>query len=365
MRKKLSITRHSLRGVEFFNSQEIILSKEITVPNPFITWNKTLTKEGIKIVSVEPINQVVEKAGSEVNFGRWNERWDEIRVDFLDERTFRTGYELKKKMKNKNIPLKAVIEKQNPNQSYSYEDIDSVVHNIKPNTFPNQVPAGPNSYDPDKFKELTFTFLNYLSLSLFKKPFTEELPPVLIDGQLTKYYYKNIFIATNIFVMSSPIPPMNRLYDKHKNYCYQKEIVQSAMKWLLYDHFYRYSVQYNAYMTLPIIEYYDKNENTANILVTHEQNQSSFLSALDIEPYEYDVPFQSYVIVENEKNVVIMFTAPQLKDNGTFHRDCFIQKQIWKGTIEEWRKKIKNLYRYVDPSYPLYPLKEAYELLIE
>ena len=74
MKKKLSITRHSLRGVQFLNSQEIILSKEIIVPNPFITWNKTLTKEGIRIVSIEPINQVVQKARGEVNCGRSNER---------------------------------------------------------------------------------------------------------------------------------------------------------------------------------------------------------------------------------------------------------------------------------------------------
>ena len=366
MTKHLSITRHSFRGVTFFNSQKIILSKEIMVPNPFITWNKELTEEGIKIVQIKPINNSVQKAYHELNLGEWDEIWDEIRVDFLNERTFRTGYELKKKIKRMDVRLNAVIEKQIPNKTYSYDDIDYVVHDINPDTFPNQVPGGSNSYDPDKVKELTFTFLNYLSLSLLKKPFTEELPQVLIDGKLSEYYYNNIYIATIIFVMSSPIPPMNRLYDKNKKYCYQKEIVQSAMKWLLYSQINRYSLQYRVYMTLPIIEYYDNmNDNSANILVTHEGNQLFFLSALGLAPYPYNIPFQSYIIIENENNVIIMFTAPQLKDNGTFNKDCFVQKQIWKGTKEEWRKKIKNLYNYVDPSYPLYPVKEAYELLIE
>lgn len=38
---------------------------------------------------------------------------------------------------------------------------------------------------------------------------------------------------------------------------------------------------------------------------------------------------------------------------------------IWKGTIQEWKEKIQNLYTYVNPSYPLYPMKKAYELLIQ
>lgn len=101
MTKHLSITRHSLRGVNFYHSQKIVLSKKITVPNPFITWNKKLTEEGIKIVQIEPINNSVQKAYHELNLGIWDEIWDEIRVDFLSERTFQTGYELKKKMKKK------------------------------------------------------------------------------------------------------------------------------------------------------------------------------------------------------------------------------------------------------------------------
>lgn len=364
MTKNLSITRHSFRGIEFFNSQKIILSKEIMVPNPFITWNNNLTEEAVKFVNIKPINNSVHTAYYELNIAKWDEIWDEIRVDFLKERTFRTGYELKKKMKN--VRLNAVIEKQIPKKIYSYDDIDYVVHDINPDTFPNQVPGGSNSYDPDKVKELTFTFLNYLSLSLLKKPFTEELPQVLIDGKLSEYYYNNIYIATIIFVMSSPIPPMNRLYDKNRKYCYQKEIVQSAMKFLLYIQMNQYSLQYKVYMTLPIIEYFEKmKDNSSNILVTHDVNQFFFLSALGLTPYQYNIPFQSYIIVENENHVIIMYTAPQLTDNGTFNKDCFVQKQIWKGTKEEWRKKIKNLYNYVDPSYPLYPVKEAYELLVE
>jgi hypothetical protein len=59
-----------------------------------------------------------------------------------------------------------------------------------------------------------------------------------------------------------------------------------------------------------------------------------------------------------------MFTAPQLKDNGKFNKDCFVQKNL-EGYKRRMDKKYKNLYNYVDSSYPLYSLKEAYELLIE
>jgi len=60
-----------------------------------------------------------------------------------------------------------------------------------------------------------------------------------------------------------------------------------------------------------------------------------------------------------------MFVAPRIGKDGVISKNYFVQTIIWKGSLNEWNQKIAKMYSYVSEKYPLYPVKEAYELLIE
>ena len=116
---------------------------------------------------------------------------------------------------------------------------------------------------------------------------------------------------------------------------------------------------------MPVIQYLNQmNYGNSRILLTHDIKQLNLMRSMEIKPYKYNIPFQSYIIIQSSKNVCVLYTAPKIQSNGTFSTNCFIRKIIWKGTIEEWENKITKMYSYVSNLYPLYPVEEAYEILI-
>lgn len=365
--KVLCITRHSMRGVSFLNSQKIPLPNDIILPNPFIAWNQDLSCEGYSLINIEMIDSTVKDGFEQLKLGEWNKKWDEIRVDFLTQRTFLTGKLLKSKIINKS-KLTAVIDKKNPQQKFEYstQDIDAVVYPVNPGDFPNQPPTTPTSITEDKMKENTGELLNLLNLALKDKPFIGDLPPVFINGILNTFYSIDINLAGDTIIMSSrPIPPLNKLYNTQKKYKYQKELVESCAKWAVYYLYNYFPLQFCIYQSIPVIQYLDKMDyNSAKILSSHDYNQLVLMRSLEIEPYPFDIPFQSYIIIMSTSEVCIMYVAPKIGDCGVICKNSYVKKMIWKGTLDDWNKKIAKMYSYVDSIYPLYPVKEAYELLI-
>lgn len=366
--KVLCFTRHSMRGVSFVNSQKIPLPNDIILPNPFIAWNQDLSCEGPSLIKIEMINSTVQDGFEQLKLGEWNKKWDEIRVDFLTQRTYLTGKLLKSKIVSAKPKLTAVIDKTAPEQKFEYstQDIDAVVYPVDPGDFPQQPPTTPSAITENKMKEYTREFLNWLNLALKEKPFTGDLPPVFINGNLNTFYSVDVNIAGDTIVMSSrPIPPLNKLFSTSKKYKYQKELVESAAKWAVYYLFNLNSTQYCIYQSLPVIQYLDKMEyNKSKILSSHDYNQLVLLRSLEIEPYPLDIPFQSYIIIQSEKEVCIMYVAPKIGDCGVICKNSNVKTMIWKGSLEDWNRRIAKMKTYIDPNYPLYPVNEAYELLI-
>jgi len=367
--KVLCFTRHSMRGVfSFINSQEILLPNDIILPNPFIAWNQDLSCEGPSLINIEMIDSAVQDGFELLKLGNWNKKWDEIRVDFLTQRTYLTGKLLKNKIISNKPKLTAVIDKKNPEQKFKYsnQDIDAVVYPVDPGDFPQQPPITPSSINEDKMKENTREFLNWLNLALKDKPFIGDLPPVFINGTLNTFYSVDVNIAGDTIVMSSrPIPPLNKIFTTTKKYKYQKELVKSATKWAVYYLYYFTSTQYGVYQSLPVIQYLEKMEyNTAKILSSHDYNQLVLLRSLEIEPYPFDIPFQSYIIIQSQSEVCIMYVAPTIGENGVICKNSYVKKMIWKGSLEDWNRRIAKMKTYIAPNYPLYPVKDAYELLI-
>lgn len=367
--KVLSITRHSMRGVPFFNSQEISLSNDLILPNPFLCWDDNISQAGIELVNAKCINACVQMGLKELHLGKWRKEWEEIRTDFLSERTFFTGKILKQKLRDAHIPITAVIDKENPNQLYAYNstNYDAVTFDMGAGKFSTNVPPFPSNIDSSILQAKTRDFLNWLSLSILKKPFTGELPDVYIDGQLNPFYTTNVSVAAYLISMTSfPQPPLNKIFKNNEYYPHQRDVVKSACKWLNYALTNYYSTQFIVYNSFPIIEFLDHMEfnNKGRIIISHDIRQFQFLRALDIESYPENLPFQSYVIVQSRDQVCLLYTAAKISKQGVYQKP-FIKKLIWKGTLGEWQAKIQNMSTYVNPIYPLYPIKEAYELNID
>ena len=371
--KILCMTRHSARGLNFLNSQEINLPNQIKIPNSFLAWNENLLEDADKLIHIDSINKCVQLGLKTVglSISNFNNKWDEIRCDFTEQRTFETGRILKDKIKNKKPKLTAVIDKQQPSEIYLYKNnkinIDSVTSIINPGDFLQQPPSEPTSISPEIFGKLSVNFLNYLNLALKNKKFTGNVDPVIVNGELSlSPLYININIAVDTIIMSAiQIPPLNKIYKTIKKFKYQKELLQVACMWIRYYFTYQYPLQYCIYESMPIIQYLNKmNYGNSRILLTHDIKQLRLMRSMEIKPYKYNIPFQSYIIIQSSKNVCVLYTAPKIQSNGTFSTNCFVRKIIWKGTIEEWENKITKMYSYVSDLYPLYPVKEAYELLI-
>lgn len=367
--KVLSITRHSMRGVPFFNSQEIPLTDDLILPNPFLSWDENLTQAGIDLINAKCINDCVQMGLKELHLGKWHKEWEEIRVDFLSERPFLTGKILKQKLRNPHIKLTAVIDKDHPTQLYTYNssNYDSVSFDMGAGRFPTHVPPFPSNIESSILQEKTRDFFNWLSLSILKKPFTGELPDVYIDGQLNPFYTTNVSVAANLISMTSfPQPPLNKIFKNNEFYPHQREVSKSACKWLNYVLTNYYATQFIVYNSFPIIEFFNHMElnNKGRIILSHDLRQFQLLRALDIESYPENLPFQSYIIIQTTDQVCLLYTAAKISKQGAYQKP-FIKKVIWKGSLEEWQAKIQHMTSYVDPIYPLYPIKEAYELNID
>jgi hypothetical protein len=86
---------------------------------------------------------------------------------------------------------------------------------------------------------------------------------------------------------------------------------------------------------------------------------------MNICPYKYDIPFQSYIIIQSEKTVKILYVAPKFsKKTNTFIQDKYTSKIIWNGSIYEWNQKTENMKQYLDPSQSEFNVKDAYPLFI-
>lgn len=365
--KILCMTRHSARGLNFFNSQEINLPNQIKIPNYFFAWNENLQEDADKLIHIDSINKCVQLGLKTVGLSsNFNNKWDEIRCDFSQQRTFETGRILKDKIKNKKPKLTAVIDKQQPSEIYLYKK-DSVTSIINPRDFLQQPPSEPTSISPEIFGKLSVNFLNYLNLALKNKKFTGNVDPVIVNGELSlSSLYININVTVDTIIMSAiQIPPLNKIYKTIKKFKYQKELLQVACMWIRYYYTYQYPIQYSIYESMPVIQYLNQmNYGNSRILLTHDIKQLNLMRSMEIKPYKYNIPFQSYIIIQSSKNVCVLYTAPKIQSNGTFSTNCFIRKIIWKGTIEEWENKITKMYSYVSNLYPLYPVEEAYEILI-
>ncbi len=365
--KVLSLTRHSFKGVPFVNGQEISLPHDISLPNPFISWDDQLSEAGAHLIQISAINRCVQAGFNELKLGKWSKKWDEIRCDFLYQRTFLTGKIIKQQMKNQDVKLTAVIDKEEANSLYTYDghNYDSVSYAMVPGTFPTVVPATPTNINPNILQEKTRIFLNWLNLAINKPPFNGELPPVFVNAEFNSFYTTNITIATDLAIMSAfPIPPLNKLFKNNTHYPFQSELVKSACNLLDYTVPNLYSTQYIVYNSIPIIQYLNEMDHSkkGKMIVTHDIRQLQLLKALDIESNSENIPFQSYVIIQARNQICIMYTAPKIGKNGTFHKSAFTTKLIWKGTLVEWNEKILNMMQYVDAHIPLYPVKQAWKL---
>lgn len=368
--KVLCMTRHSMRGVMFFNSQEIQLPNDIILPNPFYSWNENVTQAGCDLVNAKAINECVQAGLRELGLGKWDKRWEEIRVNFLYQGTFLTGKTLKDKLKDPAIKLTAVINKEHPNQVYAYNsnNYDSVTFNMTAGSFPSNVPPFPSHIESSLLQEKTRDFINDLSFSLHKGPFTEDLPDVFIGGLINPFYQTNIFMSTDLILMSAfSKSPLNQLFKNNERYPHSYQLIQSASSWQSYFAGNYYSPQFTVYASFPMIEYFEAMtlNNKGKILVTENARQVQLLKSLNIDEPLPTFPCQSLVLIQSKDQVCIMFTAPKLSRRGVFCKRSFTVKLVWKGSLEEWQAKIQHMNDYVEPIYPLYPVKEASELVIE
>jgi len=359
--KILCITRHSSRGLKyFFNSQNIKVSDSLTMPAPFITWSENLSTYGKDLVNVEIIEDVLKE--NKIDCDKKN-FWNEIRVDLTDQRTFETGKIIRNQIKEQNkyeVPVTTVLDISAENTIYDYKTYDSVV------STKNNIPQKPYNLNEDAFKNKTKAFLDLLHLAINNSTLKETLPSLYDDNNnLNLFYNKNVFTVADMMIMLAyDKSPLNQIYNNNKKYKYQYELITSALEWIQYYYSNFTPKQYNTYASLPIIKYLNEMDYGSNkMIVTHESRQIQLINSLEIPPFSYDIPFQSYIIIQTKTKVKIVYVAPKLsRKTCTFKRDKCVKKIIWKGSIDEWKQKISNMQSYIVPEYPELEIKPAYPL---
>jgi hypothetical protein len=361
-RKILCISRHSIRGANIlYNSQTVKISDSLVIPNPFITWSLDLSIYGKDLVNVEIIEDVLKQ--NKIDCDKKN-FWNEIRVDLTQQRTFETGKIMRRQIneqKKYEVPVTAVLDVSDENTIYDYTNYDSVV-----STENNNVPVNSYNLNPHNFETKTKAFLDLLNLSINDSHFKEILPPTYDDNHnINLFYFNKVFLVADLLTMLTyNKTPLNQLYNNNKKYKLQYELITSALEWMQYYYSNQYVKQNNVYISMPIINYLNQMDYGCNkMIVTHESKQLMLLDSLEIPPFKYDIPYQSYIIIQTKTKVKIVYVAPKLsKKTCTFQRDKCIKKVIWKGSIEEWNQKIANMKTHIVPEYPELEIKPAYPL---
>ena len=368
-RKILCITRHSWRGVEHTNSQTIKLSDDLVVPSTFISWNKNISEYGKDLVNIK----IIEGALNEykINCDKKN-FWNEIRVNMTKERTFETGKIMRKQFKEQKkyeVSLTRVIDDDasDKNSEYNYKNYDFLVSDIDVFKKIPQYKESENNINEDKYKSLTKKCLDFLSLSINKTPFKDDLTLPLYDddNNINLFYTRDVYNVTDMInMLTYNKPPLNQIYNTDKIYKYQYELIMSSLEWHGYYNQNNLSKQTSAYVSLPIINYLNEMEYGNNkILVTHDSRQLQLLYSLEIPIFKYDIPFQSYIIVQTRKNVKIIYVAQKLsRKTCTFQKNKYVTKLIWEGSIRKWNRKIEKMQTYIIPEYPEVELKQAHPL---
>jgi len=375
--KILSITRHGVRGVNFLNSQSIKLSENIILPNPFISYNLGLITNDTNLINIKPINNCVQKGLINLNLGKWNSLWNEIRCDFLFSRCFDTAKylykQIKSENKNSNVKLTAYIDKSRPNIDYTYDttNYDPVVYSMPDNNTSNGINIYPSSINEKVLKQKTHKFLNYLSISLNNTKYTDTLPAVFTNDngiqQINTYYSLFVYNAVNVIIaLSYKYPALNILFKNTKKYPYQKQLLISALNWHKYYLENYYSNIFMAYSGYTIIDYLNNHlnyDNTGNIILSHDKRQYYLFKALEIETPPLNFPFQSFIIVKSKEYISITYCCPTLYDNGSYYKPMQ-QKTIWKGTIHEWNHKIQKILLQIKQNgIQPYKINKSSELL--
>jgi uncharacterized protein involved in tolerance to divalent cations len=354
-----------MRGANFFyNSQTVKISDSLVIPNPFITWSKNLSIYGKDLVNIEIIEDVLKQYKIDCDKKNF---WNEIRVDLTVQRTFETGKLIRnqiKEQKKYEVPVTAVLDVSNENTIYDYTDYDSVVVS----TTNINLPVNSYNLNPQIFETKTKAFLDLLNLSIIGSPFKENLPPTYDDNDnhnINLFYYNKVFLVADLIIMLAyNKTPLNQLYNNNKKYKLQYELITSALEWMQYYYSNQYVKQNSVYMSIPIINYLKQMDYGCNkLIVTHEARQFMLLDSLEIPQFKYDIPFQSYIIIQTKTKIKILYVAPKLsRKTCTFQRNKCVKKLIWKGSIDEWNQKIAKMQTYIVPEYSELEIKPAYSL---
>jgi uncharacterized protein involved in tolerance to divalent cations len=360
-RKILCITRHSLRGANvLYNSQTVKILDDLIMPCPFIAWSLNLSTYGKDLVNIKIIEDVLKQNKIDCDKKKF---WNEIRVDLTDQRTFETGKLIRRQIKEQKkyeVPVTAVLDVSDENTIYDYTDYDSVT------SYVNNIPQKPYDLNLRIFETKTKAFLDLLNLSINDSPFKGNIPPIYDDNRnINLFYTNNIYAAIDLITMLAyNKSSLNQLYNNNKKYKHQYELITSGLAWSRYYYSNRYSKQYYAYSSLPIIKYLNQMDYGSNkIIVTHDENQLQLLASLEILSFKYDIPFQSYIIIQTKTKIKILYVAPKLsRETCTFQRNKCIKKLIWKGSIDEWNQKIAKMQTYIVPEYSELEVKPAYSL---
>jgi hypothetical protein len=351
-----------MRGAIFlYNSQTVKISDSLVIPCPFIAWSRNLSTYGKDLINIKIIEDVLKQNKIDCDKKKF---WNEIRVDLTDQRTFETGKLIRsqiKEQKKYEVPVTAVLDVSDENTIYDYKNYDSVVSPTE-----NNIQQKPYNLNPRIFETKTKAFLDLLNLSINDSLFKENIPPIYDDNRnINLFYTTTIYAAIDLIIMLAyNKSSLNQLYNNNKKYKHQYELITSGLAWIRYFMSNHYSKQYNAYSSLPIINYLNQMVYGSNkVIATHESKQFMLLNSLEIPPFKYDIPFQSYMIIQTKTKVKIIYVAPKLsRKTCTFQRNKCVKKLIWKGSIDEWNQKIAKIQTYIVPEYPELEVKPAYPL---
>jgi hypothetical protein len=271
--------------------------------------------------------------------------WDEIRADLATERTLWTALRIREGLKltinvtgcsTKEGEGLDVVTAREPVMKCAKNDI-SLLLNSSPYL--------------SLLRERASNFLDAIRKANNVTDAVKELPPAAFDaeGKLPKEYDQIASIASAIEMNAELAPPLTAVFPR-SDVRQGKQVVEAALNFLGIRFFVSNPDKMcNAISLFPLQYMADRKPGTHTLLVSHDDSISALLRALDFissksEPEDLAIyPIETIVFAFGDAHVSVVRMRIQVQDSDGFIPGPYANKVIWKGTLDEWNQKVKNI----------------------
>lgn len=344
----VSFSRHTFRGItEEIGPQKIALKEYgVELKVPLLGYAEDATPRGLEIAKNFAPQGLQNLAVLAVNTldedKKFDGRWDEFRTDLATERTFWTAVKVREGF---NTPITLTGCKTTPGKAVDIVSTRQVVMQCMPSPASNTALLA-------LFQRRTEKFLTeFRTASGFKTTMPSLPAPHDVDGklELPKEYKEAAKLASAIEMVAALNAPLPQLVKKVDQVKHGKAVWAAGLNMLGMRFFIRNPPPVADNISLQALKYMaSRPEGSHTAIFTHDDYLSSLLHSLGLISSESDpsalaiYPLETILFAFSDQHVAITRMRLEVWEDG-FIPGKFETYVLWKGTREEWDKKVEEV----------------------